>query len=69
MSTKPSEKPGATDPAVPETEQSVADATDNAEKLCCCGAAVSKQAELVQRPPSEKIGRKLTVIITRAKSN
>jgi hypothetical protein len=53
MNAKHSEKPPTTDHGLPETGQSLADDTGNAEKPCCCCSAVkAAQQQLVQSPPS-----------------
>ena len=47
-----SKEPHTDSPAVPEAGQAVADGAETAEKPCCCCAVGTKQAEIVQTPPS-----------------
>ena len=52
MSINHSKEPCTDNPAVPEAGQAETDGTEMVEKPCCCCAVGSKQAEIVQTPPS-----------------
>ena len=51
MSTNPTEESHGNDQVTPDTGPPVTDGPENVEKPCCCCAAGTAQAEIVQDPP------------------